>query len=671
EPRLLDTTIGRIVSLLPVAPDHAESELEASGGKNVVIRPVIEAADTVVEDVAPVQPKRQGKRKYVIVGGGEASHPPKKLREDHGTPSGTSVGGKSRSAIKRLLAGAVLNVEVEVAAIPTLPFVTASVSTTPEREGGDHTDSMVGLNLRVIRAPPRFVISSDSSHHSGTNVAEVEVDSLVRSSILIMTTVTITTSMVDPASVAKEKLVKPSPFCDDSSSTGGTDPTTSVFSDLTGSDFLVGDIRTMVDEFAPLKFFASIRGMEHDYLFTEFNVRAARQMSLSAEVRMCVEYNVKEKKRLKSVVERQGELLKVREGEIENLKAQLLLREAEAERNAILEKERNTLDMKVTKLETLAAGKERELTDLNALITSVKSQNENLVDRVHELETSSSGLQEKVTVYKNCMDQLEKFQDDQMKVVNDKFDKLYTNFVEMALHLEEKLYPHLLTTVFGRRWLLTHGMELAIVKCLNSPEYLSALGAAINKAIEKGMQDGLSARILRSVNFSLLAELKSNKDASVETVMDILRLEGPLDENLGLNELQPNVDQLMVPMHRSSDKVVLGATALTLALDVSSFWVRRIRENIANQRSVLRDVFVPLAEPLSAAVLTGTKGTSDIVPATANTNMALSITFASASSISPISVDGYEVVSADDQAVADGNAASFPNVDDAELNIPQ
>ncbi|GKE10597.1 hypothetical protein Tco_1414148 [Tanacetum coccineum] len=67
------------------------------------------------------------------------------------------------------------------------------------------------------------------------------------------------------------------------------------------------------------------------------------------------------------------------------------------------------MDVKVTELETSAAGKERELTDSNALLTSVKSQNDNLVDR---LELSSSGLQEKVTVYENCMEQLEKFQDD-------------------------------------------------------------------------------------------------------------------------------------------------------------------------------------------------------------------------------------------------------------------
>ncbi|GKF76229.1 hypothetical protein Tco_0225673, partial [Tanacetum coccineum] len=158
-----------------------------------------------------------------------ASHPPKKLREDHGTPSGTSVGGKSRSAIKRLLVGAVLNVEVRVTAISTLPFVTAFVSSMPEREGGDHTDSVVEPNLRTIGALQRFVISSDSSYHSGLTIAEAEVDSLVRSSAPIMTNVTTVTSMVDPASVAKEKHVDPSLFCADSSLAGGTDPTTGVF----------------------------------------------------------------------------------------------------------------------------------------------------------------------------------------------------------------------------------------------------------------------------------------------------------------------------------------------------------------------------------------------------------------------------------------------------------
>ncbi|GJX73748.1 hypothetical protein Tco_0312343 [Tanacetum coccineum] len=88
--------------------------------------------------------------------------------------------------------------------------------------------------------------------------------------------------------------------------------------------------REMVDEFAPPKFFASVRGMKHDQLFTEFNVGAARQMSLSAEVRMRAEYNIKEKRRLNSVVEGKNSLLKAKVKEVESLKAQLLVKEAEA-----------------------------------------------------------------------------------------------------------------------------------------------------------------------------------------------------------------------------------------------------------------------------------------------------------------------------------------------------
>nr|GEZ06435.1 hypothetical protein [Tanacetum cinerariifolium] len=65
-----------------------------------------------------------------------------------------------------------------------------------------------------------------------------------------------------------------------------------------------------------------------------------------------------------------------------------------------------------------------------------------------------------------------------------------------------------------------------------------------------------------------------------------------------------------------------------------------------------------------------TEGTSDSAAATADTTIALSTTFASASTIAPISVDDYEVIGADDQAVADGDTAFFPNVDDVELNIP-
>ncbi|GKE12954.1 hypothetical protein Tco_1416505, partial [Tanacetum coccineum] len=163
EPKLLDTTVEHVVPLLPIAPARAESELDASvdglfdeggsgnlaeqgdsasGGHVVGIPLVSEAAETVVEDVAPLQPKRQRKRKMIVSDAGGPSHPPKKLREDHGTSTRPSVAGKSMSALQRLLAGVVLNPEVRIASLPTLPFITSSVSVTLERESKDQTDSM-------------------------------------------------------------------------------------------------------------------------------------------------------------------------------------------------------------------------------------------------------------------------------------------------------------------------------------------------------------------------------------------------------------------------------------------------------------------------------------------------------------------------------------------------
>nr|GEW85057.1 putative transposase (putative), gypsy type [Tanacetum cinerariifolium] len=531
EPRLLESTIGRVVLLLPVAPARASSELEASvdklfdegasgDGQGTDIQPVIATTNTIVKDVTPLQARSQRKRKIVIADASGPSHPPKKFREDYGALGGASIAGKSRSAIQSLFTGAVLNAKAR-----------------------------------------------DSSHHFGANIAEAEVDSIVRSSAPAIATVTIVTAAVDADITADTVHVKPSLFGVASSSTGRTDSVPSGFFDVSSSDFLVGGIRTvfdpnsdlqkvyvpqwsatngfglddsricheMLDEFAPPNFFASIRGMDHD----QFSPK---------------------KKRLRIFVDEQTEMLKVRDREIESLKAQFLLKETEAAEAIRLRAE--VIKFEATEKSLQGEVKEQEVADLDAQVTTVKLQNDNLVDQVHELEISSVGLQEKVAAYENFIGQLEKFQDKKMEEVNKKFDKLRADFVDMALHLEEKFYPHLLTTISEGRWLLTHGMELAVVRCLNSTEYLSALGAAISKAVEKGMHEGLSAGIthgtegrkladvaaynpsaeadylsalqrLQNVNFSLITEMKSNKYASIDTIMNLLRLDDALAERLG------------------------------------------------------------------------------------------------------------------------------------------
>ncbi|GJY46201.1 hypothetical protein Tco_0435264, partial [Tanacetum coccineum] len=96
----------------------------------------------------------------------------KKLREDHDTSGDVSAStdGKSLAMIQELL--------------------------ERKREGGNNIDSISGPNLRTQRPTERFVIYSDSFHHSSTNVADVEATSIVRSPFpppLVMTAAVATT----------------------------------------------------------------------------------------------------------------------------------------------------------------------------------------------------------------------------------------------------------------------------------------------------------------------------------------------------------------------------------------------------------------------------------------------------------------------------------------------
>ncbi|GKC09327.1 hypothetical protein Tco_1000937, partial [Tanacetum coccineum] len=420
EAKLLVSTVGRVVSLLPVAPARAESELEASveklfdeggsteqgdsvagGGCDAEIELVMTVEDIAAGNVTVERPKRPLKKRPVVTDTSGSSHPPKKLRGDHGTSSGFALGGKSPSVLKELLESSSLNVKVGVEAVLTLPLVTSSVSATPERKVNYPADSVTGANLRTIGPAEWFVISSDSSHHFSTNAPETEVDSIIRYTTLppVMIEAVITTSvasapsvLVPGAAATVTPQAQPSIF-HDSSSAGTVKP--------------------------------NVAGSSH-FLERSF------------------QWDIK------------------RDEEIERLKAQLLLKEAEAAelKNVALEGDRDSLSEKIIELQSLVFAEDLKLKDFDVTVSSLRSQNDSLVDQVQELETTCSGLRGQVSGYERLKEQIEEFQDAQMNVVNEKVAKLDADLLEMALHLEEKFYPHLLTTISGRRWLLTHGLKL-------------------------------------------------------------------------------------------------------------------------------------------------------------------------------------------------------------------
>ncbi|GKA56384.1 hypothetical protein Tco_0755456, partial [Tanacetum coccineum] len=217
----------RTVTLLPTSVPHPSEEFHGN------VEPIVPVADDVVTKTGPSRIKCSKKKRVIRESEDTpaASHPPKKLRADYGKTSGSATG----------------------------------------EEGGDHTDSATGPALRTIGPSERFVVLSDSSHHSSAKSADAEVDSLIRSVAPVMTVATtVTTSVsaaatttVTPADVGKDKNV----------------PTLG---------FKLNDGRSctdMIDYFTPPTFFKVVRGMEHEQLFAEFNVSEARNLSLSSEVK--------------------------------------------------------------------------------------------------------------------------------------------------------------------------------------------------------------------------------------------------------------------------------------------------------------------------------------------------------------------------------------------------
>nr|GFA91435.1 hypothetical protein [Tanacetum cinerariifolium] len=135
-------------------------------------------------------------------------------------------------------------------------------------------------------------------------------------------------------------------------------------------------------------------------------------------------------------------------------------------------------------------------------------------------------------------------------------------------------------------------------------DYLTALGAAIIRAIEKEMQSGLAARIDHDKvgrNMTDVAAYNPDAKADFNSALQELR-GGPLADAPGMSDLQPDFEQLRVPIHRSEDQVVLGETSLSFTFSVSHSRMEPIRENIAAQRSAFIDVpcsrqDVPIAVP--------------------------------------------------------------------------
>nr|GFC51827.1 hypothetical protein [Tanacetum cinerariifolium] len=159
--------------------------------------------------------------------------------------------------------------------------------------------------LRTPHPTERFVISSESSHDSNAND---EVTPIVRSFVPpphVFTAAVVTTIVAGATSAPVHESgtgqAQPSIFRDSSSLStaeanvvGPSQPTGVEMKRDNESALDDPDVcRSLVDQLAPPLIFSQLRSMDYEQPFAKFNVGAARQKCLGAEVMMRLEHEIR------------------------------------------------------------------------------------------------------------------------------------------------------------------------------------------------------------------------------------------------------------------------------------------------------------------------------------------------------------------------------------------
>nr|GFB50236.1 transposase (putative), gypsy type [Tanacetum cinerariifolium] len=165
-----------------------------------------------------------------------------------------------------------------------------------------------------------------------------------------------------------------------------------------------------------------------------------------------------------------------------------------------------------------------------------------------------AALQEQVSgeeKLKAAFEEFKRYEDDR---VEQRCAELDACLDALSIDFDEELYPHMLTAIAGRRWVIRHGLRLAMMKCAESLEMRQAFADVVSAGVAKGMSEGLKHGVehgrsqlelesieaydpeaeakfvaalqsLKDLKFSLLDQLEGLKDAPMDVIMVALYLE--------------------------------------------------------------------------------------------------------------------------------------------------
>ncbi|GKD70361.1 hypothetical protein Tco_1324451 [Tanacetum coccineum] len=230
----------------------------------------------------------------------------------------------------------------------------------------------------------------------------------------------------------------------------------------------------VVDHIAPLGFFSELRQLPNDEFLNQYNINLARQVAMGSQLRLRFEQEAKLLKKSVAQVARRDQKIEAKEKQIKNIEALL---EAEA-------------DMKKA-AEAKNAELVKELEGLRSQFSYLQLSNQQLSQQVVEQRCAETDA---------------------------RLDKLSVDF-------DEELYPHMLTAIAGRRWVIGHDLRLVHGKAGRDLEDVEAYDPEAHSKYLKALQE------LKDLKYPLVDQLEGLKDAPIELIMASLHLDSNSGED--------------------------------------------------------------------------------------------------------------------------------------------
>nr|GEV07511.1 hypothetical protein [Tanacetum cinerariifolium] len=253
--------------------------------------------------------------------------------------------------------------------------------------------------------------------------------------------------------------------------------------------------QNLLDHVTPPGYWVTLHN-QHDVAFLDaVNINSAQHVCMISELCLRYEHEIMTRENFEKKFTNSAAIVREMDAEIADLKAWLEKFEAEAAK--VIELRKRVFDLKAT-----VAIKVSELANFH-------KENVGLVARFFALELERDGLKNQVMGEGKMREEFVLQQDATERRFAEHAAELDTRIADVRCDMENDLYPHMLTAIVGRRWVVGHSFRLAVYKCARSVECCSALGKVILMAINKGIPQGLEAGIVHGKAGRSLAQVEA------------------------------------------------------------------------------------------------------------------------------------------------------------------